>query len=203
MLRITKVKLFIMLVICSLPVIFHGQTTNSQLGSAKQVNDKAILLWLKSLNQRGVEMVGDSVIVSEEFEKVFNDKKYRIEIYPKIYTWEKTVEFIKSQEIKIAFWYLINLYSLNNKNKETVIQSILMYDKLFKMDEILINTFYTYSFMDSEINILINGKPEIVHPDILEKKLANVKEIVNYIKIYNEKNKGSVASVKNNHKVLN
>jgi hypothetical protein len=52
------------------------------------------------------------------------------------------------------------------------------------MDEVLVNTFYTYSFMDPEISVIKDGKPEIVRPDILEAKLANVKEMVAYIVKY-------------------
>jgi hypothetical protein len=65
-----------------------------------------------------------------------------------------------------------------------VVRSILAYEKLFKMDKILVNTFYTYCFIDPEVNTIDGGITEVVHPDILEAKLRNVKEIVGYIQTY-------------------
>jgi hypothetical protein len=56
------------------------------------------------------------------------------------------------------------------------------------MDKILLSTFYTYAFADPEACRILNNKPEIVRPDILEKKLRTTRELVNYIWI-NRKNK--------------
>ena len=64
------------------------------------------------------------------------------------------------------------------------VRSVLAYEKVFKMDEILLNTFYTYSFMDPEVSEIKDGIHEITRPDIMEAKLRNVKEIVGYIYSY-------------------
>lgn len=40
--------------------------------------------------------------------------------------------------------------------------------------------------MDTEVSIIKNGKPEVVRPDILDEKLRNVTEIVNYIRNYRQ-----------------
>jgi hypothetical protein len=48
--------------------------------------------------------------------------------------------------------------------------------------------FYTYCFLDPEMNIIKEGKSEITRPDILEEKLRNVQEIVAYVNRYREQN---------------
>ena len=67
-----------------------------------------------------------------------------------------------------------------------VVKSVISYDSAFNMEEMLINTFYTYCFMDPKISVIKDGSPEIVHPDILEEKLNDVKEIVAYVMKYRE-----------------
>lgn len=140
-----------------------------------------ILKWLVDLNDKGIELTEDSIKIGKEFQKVLLDENYRSIIYPKLYTWEQTVKFIEVQDLKKAFWYLINLYPANEANKALVLKSVLAYDQLFKMDEIMVNTFYTYCYLDPEVSIIKEGKPETIHPDILESKLRNVKEIVGYV----------------------
>ncbi|MFT5249169.1 MAG: hypothetical protein ACI93P_000892 [bacterium] len=179
-------KKTLLLFIYCLPMIILSQTTDNEYNKNKEVNDAAVIDWLVDLNEKGVEVTKDSIILSKELQRTLVDEKYRTIVYPNTYTWEQTVLFIQNEELKKAFWYLINLYPINDKNKEMVIKSVVGYDKLFKMDEIMINTFYTYTFVDPEINIIKDGKPEIIRPDILEAKLRNVKEIVEYLKYYRE-----------------
>jgi len=145
---------------------------------------------LTELNTRGVDLVDDSLMVSEEFNKLVKDEKYRSSFYPEIYSWEQTINYINNKELKKAFWFLINLYPVNDKNKSLVVRSIISYDQVFKMDKVLINTFYTYAFTDPEVGIIVNNTPEITRPDILENKLRTVNELIKYIVYYrNQKNK--------------
>ncbi len=89
---------------------------------------------------------------------------------------------------------MINLYPKSEKDKKMAVRSVLAYEKVFKMDEVLLNTFYTYSFMDPEVSEVKNGIPEITRPDIMETKLKNVKEIVEYIYIYRKQQKEKPAN---------
>lgn len=171
--------------ICLISTIAFGQPSDLDAKSSKK-QDEMIINWLKDLNQKGIEWSADSLKFSKEFQKVMQDQGYRNAIYPKVYTWEQTVQFIQVQELKKAFWFFINLYPENATNKELVIKSIVAYDQLFKMDELMVNAFYTYCFMDPEVSKITDGKPEITRPDILEAKLRDVKEIVGYI-LYNRK----------------
>lgn len=177
-------KIVIVLFICCLPFVCLSQTskkTNIELSNEKRVE---ILKWYLDTTEKGIEKTGDSIKTGKEFQKVLTDENYRASIYPDTYKWEQALIFIKKQEIKQAFWFFINLYPENETNKKLIVQSILAYDEVFKMDEMMVNTFYTYSFMDPEISVIKEGKPEIIHPDILEEKLRNVKEIVGYILAY-------------------
>ena len=67
--------------------------------------DSTILAWLKNLNEEGVTVIGDSVIMNAETIRLLTDSQYRQIIYPQTYTWEKVVDFIKIQELRKAFWY--------------------------------------------------------------------------------------------------
>lgn len=183
-LTINNMKNIIYVLIFCLPFLINGQISNEDLN--KEKSKTHLLEWLKDLNEQGIEMTEDSLIVSREFQKVLNDADYRSSIYPSTYTWQQTTEILKIQNLKLAFWYFINLYGQDEKSKVVVINSIIAYDQLFKMDELLVNAFYTYSFMDPQIAVIKDGKPEIVRPDIMEEKLANVREMVTYILKYRE-----------------
>jgi hypothetical protein len=141
---------------------------------------------LKDLSTKGIDLSKDSLYVSEEFNRLLTEEDYFKSIYPEIYTWEQTIKFIETKELKKAFWFLINLYPKSDKNKELVIKSVISYDTLFKMDLVLINAFYTYAFTDPEISKIIDDNPEIIRPDILESKLRTVNELVQYIYKYRE-----------------
>ncbi len=166
--------------ICCLPVILFGQTQDN----TKKQNEEIPPAWLTELAQKGYEINEDSLIVSDEFLKVLNDSNYSGILYPETYTWSQATQFIDAKQLKQAFWYFINLYPENETNKKIVVRSILAYEKVFKMDEVMVNAFYTYSFMDPEVSEIIDGIPEITRPDILEAKLRDVKEIVGYIYSY-------------------
>ena len=95
--------------------------------------------------------------------------------------------FMADQELKKAFWYMLNLYLVNDQNKDLVIKSILTYNTLFKMDEVMEATYKTYALLDPEIGEVVNGKSQITAPPILEEKLNALKEILLYIEKYAEK----------------
>jgi len=182
-------KLLIVL-ICCFPLILFGQTPNSE----KLQSDEASISWLTELAEKGYNIKDDSVIISKEFHRILQDSTYRKLLYPKNYTWTQTSNLIKNQQLKPAFWYMINLYPKSEKDKKMAVRSVLAYEKVFKMDEVLLNTFYTYSFMDPEVSEVKNGIPEITRPDIMETKLKNVKEIVEYIYIYRKQQKEKPAN---------
>lgn len=174
---------------CCISILSFSQESKKSIDTSSSVKITDVK-WLENLGEKGIDMSNDSLLISDEFQKIIKDDKFKSTLFPKTYTWEQTITFIKNRKLKEAFWFFINLYPLNEVNKTTVIRSILAYSKLFKMEDVLVNTFYTYSFLDPEISVIKNGIPEIVRPDILEEKLRNVKEIVRHIQNYRkEQNK--------------
>lgn len=163
------------------PLLATSQQPDS---TAKARQYDTLIRWFGELNEKGLEIVDDSLIMGKEFQRTLNDENYRRLIFPEDYSWEQTISFIQNQDLKKAFWYMINLYPQSEKNKELVLKSVVTYDKLFKMDELLVNTFYTYSYLDPQVSQIVDGIPEIVRPDIQESKLADVKEIIRYIQYF-------------------
>ena len=171
--------------------------TKGQIHPAfKNADEEQIKVWLKDLYEPGVSVLEDSVFVNAEASRLINDEQYRKILYPKTYSWQAAIVFIQKQELKKAFWYLINLYSLNEKNKEIVVKVILSYDKLFKMDKILVSTFYTYSLIDPELGSIVNGQSKITAPHIMEKKLQVLKELLFYLDKYRTEKKDIKATIK-------
>lgn len=150
----------------------------------KQVDREALVEWLSGLYEQGVSFENDSLIISEESNKVLNDSIYRKLIYPKVYNWDQAMRFVQSQELNKAFWYFINLYSINDQNKELVLKCLATYDDLFIVDKMLISTFYTYCYMDPQIGQIVDGTTDITAPHILEAKLRTVKELIYYLDAY-------------------
>ena len=184
----------ILLLIICLPLISNGQSADSHGTDNLTAEENIILDRLAELAEVGIEMTEDSLILSKEFIKVLEDSSYRASLYPENYTWEQAIAYMQNQELKKAFWFFINLYPENDLNKELVLKSILTYDQLFDMEKVMVNTFYTYSFMDPEVSIINNGKPEIIRPDIHEAKLRTVKTIVGYIRGYREQQQREVSN---------
>lgn len=174
-------KVTLVMFMLSLTSLSFGQSPVDASIAQQQSRSEMLMAWLEDLNEKGVEVTNDSILISKEFQRVLNSAEYRELLYPKTYTWEQTTAFMQNQMLKQTFWYFINLYSVNDTNKQLVLKSVITYDTLFKMDELLVSAFYTYSFMDPEISVIVDGSPEVIHPDVLEAKLRDVKEIVGYV----------------------
>jgi len=179
-----KYQIFLIGLIFSLSFnMLFAQNTSSVAQSDK---DQAIISWLETLSQPGVSLEEDAVVMNAEAERLMTDENYRKEMYPEVYTWEKTMEFISKQELPKAFWYMINLYQDNDKNKELVLKSVLTYEQVFQMDKVLVSSFYTYIYMDLESSVFVDGVPEVISPDIMEGKLNTLKDILYFIAKFRE-----------------
>ena len=137
--------------------------------------------WIDNLYEIGVRFSGDSVIITEEARKAAIDTNFRKLIYPEKYNWVDAQYLMKQMHLKIGFWYLINIYVNDPDNKEQVLKFIIPFDGIFEMDKVMVSAFYTYAMLDPAVATFINGKPDIKHPEIVEQKLAAVKEIVDTI----------------------
>ncbi len=174
---------FLIAFVCFLSAKGYSQTAIIPLGDSAKKYESGTA-WLKDLYEPGVSLQADSLVINKEAERLLNDTQYRQTLYPAKYTWEAAASYIQKQEIKKAVWYFINLYTLNDENKELIIKSLLVYDKFFKMDKVLMSSFYTYSFTDPEIGKIENGHSEITAPHIMEKKLNALKAMLFYLDKY-------------------
>ena len=153
--------------------------------------DSIIVDWVQDLYSSDLMVEGDSTRYLEEKRRLTNDDGFRKLVYPEAYTWRVASALIERQELKKAFWYFINLYRDNEENKEKVIKCFLTYTNLFKMDEVIFNTFYTYCNTDPQISKIIDGEPEVFAPHIFEEKQDALIEILSHIKQYQIEN-GSI-----------
>jgi hypothetical protein len=176
-LNILKVKNIIFSLICMTTLSASAQVIDYD----KQVTD-----WLNDIYEAGVSVEDDSIIVKGESARILNDPEYKKFIYPKTYEWPVALKLIELQQLKPAFWYMINLYLINEQNKELVVKTILTYNKFLKMDKALVGAFYTYSVMDPEVGSVIDGRQQITAPHILERKLQVLKELLYYLEKFKD-----------------
>ena len=156
----------------------NAQSDSAHLQKPLSPRDKEILAWVGTLYEHGVRIEEDSMVLSVEVQHIITDDTLRSSIYPEVYTWEQTLLLMQQMELKRAFWFLINLYP---QQKELVMRTVLGYDELFEMDHALVAAFYTYAMLDPAVCDFVDGKPMIKRPDIVEAKLASVKEMVGYV----------------------
>lgn len=182
-------KRILIFIFCFTSIMGFSQVQDS---TSQAATEKFLMETMESLNgltEKGLEMRGDSLIISDELLRLMSDTVYRSQVYPEIYTWEEAINFMTTMKLKPAFWFFINLYPQNDTSKEAVLNAVLSYDKMMKMDEVMTNTFNTYCYADPEISAITDGKPEIIRPDIMETKLRTVKEIIQYIHAARENSK--------------
>jgi hypothetical protein len=176
----------LLLIICSL--VCSSQTTPKVISATAESEDYW-KQWTVDLYERGVELTKDSLKINSEAKKVLADANYRKVIYPKAYTWQIASTLMKQMELKKAFWYLLNLYSTDTTNKRLVINSVLAFDQLYEMDKAMTASFYSYALLDPLVCDVKNGRPQIVNPVELEKKFADLKQIVGYVQLYRKQKK--------------
>lgn len=157
---------------------------NTNILSDKE--QKSVDTWISKLYEVEANLKKDSILVNDEIIRLHRDAEYRKIIYPEIYTWTDALYFVETKQLSVAFWYFINLYKLNEKNKELVVKSFITYNQLLDMEKVLISTFYTYCITDPKI--MDNEKQEIKAPHILEEKLDIVNEIIFFVKEYQRNN---------------
>lgn len=174
----TKVILFSLLLLpCSQQDLFgQGLANPVALDSTAKIKN-----WLKGLYEHGISESGDSIVLSPEVLRLMNDAEYRKQFYPPTYSWEKVANYVQGQDLRKAFWHMINLYMVNEENKNITIKSFITYDRVFKMDKVLTGTFYTYIFADPEINLIKDGTATVVAPHKMEAKLKALSDILGYL----------------------
>lgn len=171
----------------TLPLHLHCQSDTLAPFVVSHEQEMQAQQWIDNLYEMGIRIEGDTVFVSEETRKIAADTAYRAMIYRTPYSWAEANNLFDKKQFKIAFWYLLNIYQDNPSGREKVIKYVLSFDHLFQMDKVMTSVFYTYAFLDPQVAIIIDGKPDVRHPEIIEEKQAVLREIVQYIWAYRER----------------
>jgi len=140
--------------------------------------------WIGQLKEPGVRINGENMEFNAVAQALISNKKLRNIIYKENYSFEDVKKSLEQLNIQLAFWQMINIYP-NNKKK--VLEYIYSYDSLIPVDEIVIASFYTYSFFDPNVTKIIDNKPVVERPDIFEKMLLSTKEIVAYVQEFRKR----------------
>ncbi|MFD2937672.1 hypothetical protein [Spirosoma flavum] len=152
--------------------------------SSLAVQEAHWVAWQKDLYEMGVSVQHDSLRINPIVKQLFTDSLLRQVAYPATYTWPAAVGLLQRMELKQAFWYMINLYPTDSTSRNLVMQSMLAYDRMIDINKAILSSFYTYALADPRIGRLVNGKPDIRHPDLLDKQLHVVREITEYVTGY-------------------
>ena len=176
------IKYITTLCICLWSLTAIGQASQRAQASTEEIQTAVQFLdWVEYLYEFGVRIDADTMLLSAEVQNLVNHDELRAFMYPEEYTWDRALALLNEMQIKRALWHFINLYP---ENKTVVTKALVKYDHLFEMDRALLGSFYTYAFVDPEISSIENGKPQIVHPDVLELKLETVTEMIQYLTYY-------------------
>ena len=166
----------------------HHSFSQKNESPTQDHRDSIIIAWVQNLYSSDFIVEGDSAQYLYERNRLLTDEDYRRLVYPETYTWQMAAALIERQQLKMAFWYFINLYMVNEEDKEKVIKCVLTYNNLFRMDEVLFSTFYTYCNTDPKINEIVDGKSKMIAPHIMEEKEDAMIDILAHIKQYQIEN---------------
>jgi hypothetical protein len=171
-------------------VVAYGQPPAAMNTKHIETGEKYWGKWFSNLQAMGVETINDSIIVREEVIKLFTDSLYRKSVYPAQYTWQEAVNLLREMDLKKAFWHMLNLYEIDSVNRSYVLGTFVAYDSLMSMDKILLSTYYTYAFADPRVSRIKGTKPDIFRPDLLERGLVRLKDIISQVWYYRERRTG-------------
>jgi hypothetical protein len=158
-------------------LVFMASGLFAQQPISAQPDAAVVQEWIENLYEIGVSVDHDTFTITKEAQRVASDSSWRKIIYPGDYQWPHAQYLLKNMQIKVGLWYLINLYAENEVNREAVLKYVISLEGVFDMQKALTAAFYTYVFFDPEASDIVDGKPIINRPDILDEKLSAVREM--------------------------
>ncbi len=184
-------SIFMVILTIGISFVLTGQPLAHRTIEATPESEAYWAEWLADLYEVGVVIEDGKLTINDEARRILKEDQFRSLIYPEQYTWEAASVLLKKMELKKGFWYLINLYHHDPDNREKVIQSLIPFEEIMEMDNILVSTFYTYAMFEPTVCTITDGTPDIHRPDLVEAKFNSVKEIVKYIHYFRENPPGS------------
>ncbi len=173
--------IILLLLVFTFSATGFSQDSATEIVQVNKENDTEWKQWMDNLYEIGIIIQDDSMIISDEAKRIASDSEMRKIIFPETYQWPEAQYLLKKMYVKTGLWYLINLYPQSEENKKAVLQYVISLDGSIDVEKALLGSFYTYIFFDPQASTMKNGKPDITRPDILENKLAVLREIANYV----------------------
>jgi hypothetical protein len=134
--------------------------------------------WLEKQTTPGLRMDSTKLFMDDEVKRIVRDSAYRDSIFRQPYTFVDVARNLAAGNFRLAFYNLIDLYP---KNKATVLRYVMAYDAAVPAEKFVAAAYYTYAMLDPRITKIVDGKPDIYRPDIMEELFHNANEITAYV----------------------
>jgi hypothetical protein len=150
-----------------------------QLDSAQfrqlQETEKLYQEWFVDQVTPGIRSDSARIHFSDEARRLIGDTTYRDSIYRQPYTFTQVRDALTTTNIRLASWYMLNLY---RQQPDIVKRFLMQYDAVVDADKFLIAAYYTYALLDPRITRIVDGKPEVIRPDIMDELFHDMNEII-------------------------
>jgi hypothetical protein len=134
--------------------------------------------YIEQQSTPGVRMDSSTVYFDDEARHILSDTTYRDSVYRQPYTWLRVVDALKSGNVRLGVYQMINLYP---SDKAMVVELVGAYDQVIPVEKLVNAAFYTYALLDPRITRIENGKPLIHRPDLMEELFRYANEISAYV----------------------
>jgi hypothetical protein len=134
--------------------------------------------YIQQQTTAGVRMDSTAVYFDDEAKRILSDTVYRDSIYRQPYSWANVADALKSGNLRLGVYQMINLYPTN---KEKVVTFVAAYDQAVPAEKLVNAAFYTYALLDPRITRIENNRPLIHRPDLMEELFRYANEISAYI----------------------
>lgn len=148
--------------------------SREQIDSLEYVEQVAAA-WLKIQTTSGVQMDSGRIVFDDEARRLIADSAYAASVYPDTIGADQFRDAVAEMNLRRAFYYLIDLYDAHPNEMMAILMA---YDRIIPVEKVLRASFYTYAFLDPAITTIVNGRPEITHPDIFDAKFRRTNSVI-------------------------
>jgi hypothetical protein len=120
-----------------------------------------------------------------ETKRIVSDSLFRKKIYPKEYSFKDVTTSMDENNILRAIWQLINLYEKQPKLSGSIFLQLVSSGITHQH---ILNSFYSYIALDTEVADYTTGVPIMINPEIVDFKMNTVKKIIEFIIEHKNKN---------------
>lgn len=155
-----------------------GQNTGSNSAHkeniASEKNSNFNLKALISLKDGNIKLKGES-------KRIISDSIYRKLVFREVYTYNDVMISLKASNIRRAIWCLVNLYETQPELSKYILLHLV---SAGVTQQHLLNSFYSYIALDTEIADYSTGVPVLIHPEVVNLKMNNFKKMISFLNEY-------------------